>query len=379
MPIISDPDNKPKLAIIGTIGVPAKYGGFETLVEQLLLPLSENFEVTVYCSSRYYARKERKKHYKSARLKYLPLPANGIGSILYDMISIIQAVISNDLLLILGVSGCTLLPLIKFFTRKRTFVNIDGIEWKRGKWNPVVKTFLRYSEIFAVESADAIIADNQVISDYLKTTYNYDSYLIEYGGDQARPQPLDDQSLATFPFLSAPYAFTVCRIEPENNIQLILEGMAAQNYLSMVMVGNWNRNSYGQSLKSRYSKLPHIHLLDPIYDQKVLDVLRSNCYLYVHGHSAGGTNPSLVEAMNLGLPVLAFDIMYNRVTTENEALYFKDKATLIRNVQRLNPNRRSVLAGKMEAIARRRYTWKIIARKYTRLMLLQRIREWQRV
>jgi len=171
---------KSKLAIIGTVGVPAQYGGFETLVEQLLPYLEERFEVTVYCSGQFYKKKDRQATYGNTKLIYLPFSANGIGSIPYDMISIIHAAFKSDYFLILGVSGCVLLPFVKFFTKKKVFVNIDGIEWKRNKWNKLIKVFLRYSEIMAVESAEEVITDNQVIKDYLKMSYDYESHLIEY-------------------------------------------------------------------------------------------------------------------------------------------------------------------------------------------------------
>lgn len=360
---------KPRLAIIGTVGLPAQYGGFETLVEQLIPYLEEDFSVTVYCSSTFYDKKDRKKYYRKTRLRYIPFSANGIGSIPYDILSIVHAAFTADVFLILGVSGAIILPFVKFFTKKKTYVNIDGIEWKRDKWNKFIKTFLRYSEIFAVESAEGIITDNQVIHDYMKMSYNYDSYLIEYGGDQATIQRPSKVILREFPFLKAPYAFSVCRIEPENNIHIILEAMAVQSTLPLVLVGNWNKSLYGEKLREQYNSFKHLHLLDPIYEPIKLNTLRSNCYIYLHGHSAGGTNPSLVEAMNLSLPIIAFDVIYNRETTENEALYFSDVNDLETIIVDLNEELLERLSLRMKAIAQRRYTWKVIADKYLRMML----------
>lgn len=360
---------KLKLAIIGTVGLPAKYGGFETLVEQLIPHVEDEFEVTVYCSSKFYKSKDRKEFIGKTRLKYIPLQANGIQSIPYDIISIIHAAFTSNLLLILGVSGCLMLPFVKFFTRKKVFVNIDGIEWKRNKWNKMVKIFLRYSEIFAVESAEAIITDNQVICDYMKEAYNYQSHLIEYGGDQAKQEPLTVEAVEKYPFLKEQYTFSVCRIEPENHIHILLEAMAKQSKLPLVIIGNWNNSEYGKGLKEQYATVAHIHLLDPIYDPKPLNTIRSNCYIYLHGHSAGGTNPSLVEAMNLRLPILAYDVMYNKETTENAALYFKTPEDLLEIILLLDDDKREMLADKMLEIAHRRYTWKVIAGKYKAMFL----------
>lgn len=368
---------KPRLAIIGTVGLPAQYGGFETLTEQLVKYIDQDFDITVYCSSSFYKTSERKEKIGNVQLKYIPLNANGIQSIPYDMISIIHAAFKADIFLILGVSGCLLLPFVKFFTRKKAFVNIDGIEWKRDKWNKLIKMFLRYSEIFAVESAEHIITDNQVIKDYLKSSYNYDSHLIEYGGDQASHQRITPQTLATYPFLKNAYAFSVCRIEPENNIHVILEAMAAQNHMDLVFVGNWEKSDYGKSLKNKYNAFAHCHLLDPIYEPILLNQLRSNCQVYLHGHSAGGTNPSIVEAMNLKLPILAYDVMYNRESTENKALYFKDKSDILDHLDLLNQAKKERVANDMFNIAKRRYTWRIIAEKYRSMMMPNHVKKKQ--
>jgi len=360
---------KPKLAIIGTVGLPAKYGGFETLVEQLIPHIEDEFQITVYCSSKFYPKEDRQAFLGKTRLKYIPLKANGIQSIPYDIISIIHAAFKADLLLILGVSGCLMLPFVKFFTRKKVFVNIDGIEWKRNKWNPLIKTFLRYSEIFAVETAESIITDNQVITDYLKKAYNYQSHLIEYGGDQAVYQAVTLDATIDYPFLSKKYAFCVCRIEPENHIHILLEAMAQQEKYALVIIGNWENSEYGKNLREKYRALSHFDLLDPIYEPQLLNTIRSNCYLYLHGHSAGGTNPSLVEAMNLGLPIIAFDVMYNKETTEKKALYFNTTAKLLEIVTTIDEQQIEALAKKMLVIAKRRYTWKVIAEKYKNMML----------
>lgn len=120
----------------------------------------------------------------------------------------------------------------------------------------------------------------------------------------------------------------MCRIEPENNIHIILEAFSKLTELPLLIVGNWNKSDYGRALKERYASFQNIHLLEPIYEPHTVNWLRSNAALYIHGHSAGGTNPSLVKAMNLGLPVLAFDCVYNRATTEEKCMYWKNAEDL---------------------------------------------------
>jgi glycosyltransferase involved in cell wall biosynthesis len=351
-----------KIAIIGTVGLPARYGGFETLTEYLTLHLNEKYDLTVYCSSKNYNKQPN--HYNGAKLVYIPLNANGIQSIPYDIVSIFKALRYADTLLILGVSGCIALPIIKFFTHKRIVVNIDGLEWKREKWSGFAKWFLKLSESLAVKYADTVVTDNKVIQDYVKTIYSKNSVLIAYGADHVQKLDFSQEQLNKYTFLSQPYAFTVCRIEPENNLHIILNAMSQQKELPLVIIGNWDSSQYGRELINKYSSFEHIHQLDPIYNQNILNEIRSNCCIYLHGHSAGGTNPSLVEAMYLGLPIFAYAVNYNKETTEHDACYFSNTEELSSLINTLNINRLGTIGDKMAEIAHRKYRWQIICQKY---------------
>lgn len=358
---------KNKIAIIGTAGIPANYGGFETLANYLVEYSAmdeQESDLLVYCSQNNYKKEERKEKIKNASLIYLPLKANGIQSIPYDIISIIHSCFVAQSLLILGVSGCIILPVIRLFTSKKIVINIDGLEWKRDKWNKYAKWFLKFSESLAVKYADTIITDNAAIQQYVKEEYNIQSELIAYGADHVITVKKEDKYFERFPFLHEEYAFKVCRIEPENNVKLIIEAFDEANHIPLVIVGNWANNDYGQQLKKEYENHKSIFLLDPIYDPILLNLLRSNATVYVHGHSAGGTNPSLVEAMYLTLPIIAFDVSYNRETTENKALYFSDTQELIHNLKTFNPNLKESNATAMKEIAERRYRWEVVASKY---------------
>ena len=157
------------------------------------------------------------------------------------------------------------------------------------------------------------------------------------------------------------YAFALCRIEPENNCHIILEA-AAKSGAKLLFVGNWNRSSYGTELRREFEWYDNITLLDPVYDLKKLYVLRSNAARYIHGHSAGGTNPSLVEAMFFGREIAAFDVVYNRETTQNKALYFADADALAALLVQSAAENKELLQ-----IAGTIYTWAAIRDKYERL------------
>jgi glycosyltransferase involved in cell wall biosynthesis len=176
--------------------------------------------------------------------------------------------------------------------------------------------------------------------------------------------PLTDAVLAKYPFLQEPYAFNVSRIEPENNIHMILDAFSRAPEKNLVIVGMWNHGPYGMELRAKYSNYPNIHLLDPIYDQDQLNEIRSNAAVYVHGHSAGGTNPSLVEAMCLGLPIISYGVSYNRETTNHRARYFNNESELLEQLNRLTPTEQQRMGAEMEQYGRRYYTWKRITSLY---------------
>jgi glycosyltransferase involved in cell wall biosynthesis len=354
-----------KISIIGSVGIPAKYGGFETLAEYLIKNLYNDYDMTIYCSSKSYDKKLDT--YNGAKLKYINLYANGMQSILYDIISIFKSLKGSDTLLILGVSGCIILPFVRLFSKKRIIVNIDGLEWKREKWSKGAKWFLKYSEKLAVKYADEVVTDNKVIQGYVKSEYRKDSTLIAYGADHATKETMSKELKNKYPFLSEKYAFKVCRIEPENNIHIILETFKEFTDLNLVIIGNWSNSEYGTNLNAKYNEVDNINLINPIYDQQILNEIRSNCYIYMHGHSAGGTNPSLVEAMYLELPIIAYGIQYNRETTKNKAFYFDDKDELVKLLENIDDENLQKVAVNMKVIAEENYTWEKISEQYSKL------------
>lgn len=352
-----------KVAILGTQGVPANYGGFESLVENIIGEnCPEDVEYTVFCSSK--DMPERLTEYKGAKLRYTPLHANGSSSIPYDIISMCKALRGYDVLLVLGVSGCLFMPVLRLLTRSRIIVNIDGLEHRRAKWGRLARTILRSSESMAVRFADVTVTDNKGIQDYVTATYGKPSELIAYGGDHVSrdlsPEFMES-ILSKYGLKAGEYGISVCRIEPENNSDIILEAFARTGR-RLVFIGNWNHSEWARELRRRYASKPNILMLDAIYDLDILYTLRSNAGIYIHGHSAGGTNPSLVEAMHFGMPIIAFDVVYNRETTEGAAYYFSNADELERQSLRTDLD-----GARMKEIAQRRYTWRHISRQYCSL------------
>ncbi|POT60137.1 glycosyl transferase [Citrobacter amalonaticus] len=354
---------RPKYAVVGVVGVPANYGGFETLVENLVSEDNNSSnekssqDFLVFCSSKAYEKKI--KSYKNAKLAYVPLNANGIHSIIYDILCLIMCLFYRPAaILVLGVSGAIFMPVLKLFYRGKVVTNIDGLEWRRAKWGKFARRFLKLSESIAVKFSDVVISDNKAIADYVREEYNKESLVIAYGGDHAVSQSNANIDAKDF-------AFALCRIEPENNVHLILKSFS-QTDVKLVFVGNWDSSEYGRMLKRKYSTFENITILDPIYDINKLSVLRGECRFYVHGHSAGGTNPSLVEMMHFSKPILCFDCAYNRATTEEQALYFQNVDSLIQVI--CEPCFPDDIGEKMLEIATRRYRWSIVRQQYLHAM-----------
>jgi len=354
----------PKIAIVGSVGLPPRYGGFETLAAALIQAaaaegMAELF--TVYCSAPQSAV-PRPSQYHGAALRYLPIRANGAQSILYDTASLIDAARSGaDRVLLLGVSGAVALPMFRRVSKAQLVVHPDGIEWRRDKWSSVARKVLHWSEQRAIACADTVISDNPAITRYLQETYAIEPVEIAYGGDQAQHDPPGDISALDLP---ADFALTIARIEPDNQIELILDAFAALPAQHLVVVGNWDHSSEALRLRARYANVRNLHLLDPIHDQSRLRALRERATFYIHGHSAGGTNPGLVEAMHAGLPIAAFDCVFNRATTENAAVYFTDQTSLRALVPALTAPDAAAQGARLADIAQRNYRWSDVTAAY---------------
>lgn len=353
-----------KVAIVSIQGLPACYGGFESLAENLVGEnCSGSISYTVFCSSK--EMPSRQSFHGSARLRYLPFSSHGAGSVIYDTVAFALSIRRYDVVLVLGATGGLFFPLIKIFAKARVILNVDGIEHRRDKWSLPTRMFLAVSERMAVFAADVIISDNAGIGKYVQDHYGRDAIHIAYGGDQAlRDVSQEDQvlTLEKYGVKDKDYALSICRIEPENNCHMTLEAFS-KNGMELVFVGNWEKSSYGRKLKARYSSFRNIHIVNALYNLDELYALRNNMTVYVHGHSVGGTNPSLVEAMFFGRRILAYDVIYNRSTTGALAQYYSSADELAEAA--LNGSNESGIL--ISEFAQKHYTWRRIVSKYEAL------------
>jgi len=357
---------KKKIVIIGTNGIPAQYGGFETLAENLALNLSNKYDVTVFCSKK---QKQRygKKWYKNCKLIYLPLDANGFQSIIYDMISIIYSHIMCDIIILLGAPHASF-TLINIILKKKLIVNYGGYkEWERKK-NLISRKWAYINSYIATKTSTYNIGDNKAVADSLMEEFKAEVNVIPYGGDHTKRQEPQNKEIEKYPFLKNKYFLSVSRAQKDNNIHIIIDAFLELED-TIVIVSNWEKSKYGKDIYKKYkNSYSNILLLSAIYDKKELDVIRSSSFAYIHSHSMCGTAPSLVEAMSLKLPIISYDVKSNRYTTNDKAFYFKDYKDIINIIKTKNKTEYSVNSQEMSRIAQDNYTWRNVFSMYEKMI-----------
>lgn len=356
---------KANIAIIGSEGIPAQYGGFETLVENLVnyhYQINSRLAIKVYCSSKAFPNRAPK--FLGANLEYININSHGISSIIYDSYSLFKSVISGDrVILILGLGAGFVLPLARLISSSRIIVNVDGAEWRRTKFPLYQRIVIKVLAYFNLWFAHELIADNQEIAEIIENMTGRESKTIAYGGDHS--QEFDRNKNINFEKnLPDAYFLALCRIEPENNIEMILRSFINFNKENLVFIGNWNNSKYGKILKKKYSKYKNIHLMNPVFEKNSLYYIRSKSKAYIHGHSVGGTNPSLVEMMFFEKPIFAFDCSFNKYTTENHALFFGDSESLRNLINYTKKEHLDAVAKNSFLLAQKKYTWKKIGKEY---------------
>lgn len=357
-----------KVAILGTRGIPNHYGGFEQFAAHLSRYLAkQGEEVHVYSSSNH---PYQKKEWNGVHIIHQNDPEDRLGTVgqfIYDLNCIMDARKRDyDIILQLGYTSSSiwgwLLP-----KKSVVITNMDGVEWKRSKFSKPVQQFLKRAEKWAVSSSDYLVADSIGIQQMIKEKYGVDSKYIPYGA--TIPELPDTAILEQYQVESGQYRMLIARLEPENNIDMILEGVAAaNNKLPFLVVGKLN-TKHALYLKEKYQSVSNIRFLGGIYDMDVLNALRFNACLYFHGHSVGGTNPSLLEAMASFALIVAHDNVFNRSILEDDALYFSSAAHVSSYVDGIKKqDHMSFVESNLEKI-RTLYTWDHINRSYENYFL----------
>lgn len=364
-----------KIAIIGTRGIPAKYGGFETFAQEISTRLvAKGVQTWVFCPNPQEGD-EAPENYRGVNLKYMKTTkdASPMG---YYFESVSEAIRDGfDAIVMCAAGGYAYAPHI-FKRHKPLYItNTDGIEHRRTKWNKIVRLGYRFvGEMTSVILTDILVADSKAIKDYLKKEYRYlpqkPIYTIEYGANVLDEADFEESVLSEYGLKKNGYHLVVSRIEPENNVSMIIEGYLKSNSdLPLVVVGNLKGNEYSDSLK-KLAEGKNVIFTGGVYDPMKLKALRIFCKSYLHGHSVGGTNPSLLEALGAGNIVIGHDNPFNREVTDNFMFYFaspEECATQIKKVEAMSEQELEPLKEKARNRIRNYYNWERIADEYLKL------------
>jgi glycosyltransferase involved in cell wall biosynthesis len=359
------------IAMLGTRGVPAAYGGFETAVEEVGARLVERgHAVTVYCRSQ---ERDPPSEHLGMQLAHRPfIRHRAMETLSHTTASVAHLARSRrserpDVAIVFNLGNAPVLPLLRAL-RIPTVVHVDGLEWKRAKWEGVGARFYKRAEAYAARTSLPLIADSKGIAEYFSETYNRKCEVITYGAPVLFP---DSSRISEFGLSTSRYHLAVARMEPENNLHLIVSGfLRSRSVDPLVVVGDVPYASAYASHIAALAEDDRIHLVGSVWDQELLNQLYANASSYLHGHSVGGTNPSLLRALGCGAPVSALDVNFNREVARASALYFtnEDEVAAAVDVVDLDPAaaRRRADHGRQDVAAR--YRWDDVAASYERLL-----------
>ncbi|MFA5648928.1 MAG: DUF1972 domain-containing protein [Bacteroidales bacterium] len=359
-----------KIAIIGTKGIPNRYGGFEAFAERLSQGLlAYGFCVEVYQPAISAAKLEP---YLGVQRVGVTIPSflpSNILRIAYNLQSLCMVRKTKpDVVICCGHSPSLFFPFFSKKTTQNIIVNLDGLEWKRAKWGALASFVLKLTERLAVRYAGALVADSVAVKNYITRTYRKQASFIPYGASDLQPNP-DLQILAALGVEQQKFALLIARIEPENSIEMAIK--AAINTDKILVVVGALTTAYAKKLTKRYARYPRIIFANSIYNYQQLSALRLACKIYIHGHSVGGTNPSLLDAMNSGCFIIAHDNEFNRETMANGGFYFSSVALLQNHIEKAwatTESTRDNLCSINKSRIANSYIWDEVTSKYVSLI-----------
>lgn len=316
-------DGRPTLLILGTRGIPANHGGFETFAETLALFLADRWNVKVYCQHE-VARVEERVHstfWRGIELIHVQVASTGPRATLeFDLHCILDSARRDGVCLVLGYNSAIFLPILRLF-RRPILTNMDGIEWRRPKWSPPVRAWFWLNEWIAAWTSHRLVADHPVIADHLATRRSRGAIVtIPYGGN-----PVTDASETPLGGLGLErdrYMVSIARIEPDNNILTLVSAFSRRPRGAKLVVLGTLDDSIDYHREVRAAASDEVIFPGGIYEQDTVKSLRFHARAYLHGHTVGGTNPSLVEALWAGCPVIAHDNPFNRFVAGDGQAYF---------------------------------------------------------
>jgi len=310
------------IGIMGTRGIPNQYGGFEQCAQFLSEGLvRKGHRVAVYSSLNHPWQDTTFNGVEIIHCKDPESWMGTIGQFIYDRNCITDArKRSFDVLLHLGYTSDSIWHR-RWPTQTAHVMNMDGMEWKRDKYGRMTKRFLRFAESLAIKHADLLIADSKAVASYIKDRYHKRSEYIPYGAERLHQQ--DDSHLNKYGISPFTYSLLLARMEPENNVETVIRGYISSSRKDPLLIVSNPNNRYGKKLQATYRD-QRVKFIGSIYNKDVIDNLRHFSDIYFHGHSAGGTNPSLLEAMACGCTIFAHENVFNQAVLDDNAFFFSN-------------------------------------------------------
>ncbi|BDZ45946.1 glycosyltransferase [Naasia aerilata] len=369
--LVALPQKQLRIAMVGTRGVPAAYGGFETAVEEIGSRLAaRGHEVTVYCRPK---DGNRPAEHLGMKLVHLPaLKKKTLETLSHSALSALHMLghRKQDMAFVFNAANSPFVPIIKA-RRVPTAVHVDGLEWRRGKWGKWGRRYYRMAEQFSVRSADALISDAQGIADYYSAEFGVPTELIAYGSSKLTEVATD--KLTKHGLVPGEFHLVVARFEPENHVDVIVDGYTRSgSKYPLVVVGS---APYAAEYTDRIARTAaadsRIKMLGGVWDQEELNQLYAHARTYLHGHSVGGTNPSLLRAMGAGTAVIAYDVVFNREVAGPDGLYFADADALVPILERIEDAgwKHVAIGTAMQQRAEAMYDWDKVALGYEELAM----------
>jgi glycosyltransferase involved in cell wall biosynthesis len=357
------------LRILGTRGLPAAHGGFETFAEQLALFLvPRGWRVIVYNQDE-GSGPITEDSWQGVQRVRIPVSAQGPkGTVLFDWLATRHAARHADLCLTLGYNTAVFCTLLRM-ARVPNVINMDGIEWHRAKWGVVAKTWFWLNEHAGSVLGNHLVADHPEIAKHLMRAASADKItMIPYGAELLRDLP--EAPVRSLGLIPAQYLTLIARPEPENSVLEVVQAFSRQPRGKTLAVLGAYSDDHPYHRAVRAAAGPEVRFLGAIYDKPVVHALRAHCVAYVHGHRVGGTNPSLVEALGAANPVLAHDNRFNRWVAADAALYFSDANSAARTLDNVLADDKQLHAMRDAAVARhaQAFTWQAVLQDYEALL-----------
>jgi glycosyltransferase involved in cell wall biosynthesis len=357
-----------KLAILGSRGFPSTYGGYETLVRRLAPYLVQaGHDVTVYCRAGQGSRRT----WLAEDVRCIATPGydtKSLSTLTFGMTATLDASFRRfDSMLVLNIANGFWFPALRI-ARTPFAVNTDGIEWERGKWSRLGRATFQAGAWMTARNANALICDSRAIGDIWRKLFKRDSIFIPYGADVL--SDVDSDRLEALGLADEPYLLVVARLAPENNVELTLDAieLLGDNAPRSVIVGSANFDSPIEGRLRKLEATGRLKWLGHVADQELLTELWANSAVYVHGHSVGGTNPALLQALGAGAPTLALDTPFNaEVLPYPEQRFSHDAQALADQIQSVaaSGSLQEAMAARGRSVVRERYSWESVCQAYT--------------